>query len=305
MLIRITAGVVAVGTMLAAFASQVSKLPDIEWSFAPGWLAAGLFSFVVLQAVMCVLWLRLVGRLGGELPGPRGRSIWCLSVLGRYVPTGALMIVGRIDMSRRAGVPRRVCMASIVYEMALTLVGALVVCAGFVVSLDDLAPAPVRWAAPVIGVAALAGLHPRIFAPVADRLLRRVGAEPLPTVLSGPEVLRYAVAYVLCFVLAGLGTLALARGLHPITMHDVPLVAASFAVGFVASIIGFLSPGGLGAREVAQGTALAATLPFAVGLAIAVSARLVQMAVELGSAGLMPLLERRSTRLAATVGAPK
>lgn len=287
--------------MGAAFATQLSKLSGLDWTFSPGWLAAGMLAFVVLQAALCVLWLRLVRRLGGALAAPRGRSIWCMSTLGRYVPTGALMIVGRIDMAHRAGVPRRVCMASIVYELALTLVGALVVCAGFIVSLDELAPAPVRWAAPVLGVLALAGLHPRIFSPVANRLLRRVGAEPLPVVLSSIEVLRYALAYVFCFVLAGVGTLALARGLHPVATHDVPLVAASFAVGFVASIVGFLSPGGLGAREVAQGTALAAALPFAVGLAVAVAGRLVQMAIELASAGLMPLLERRASRPAAAV----
>jgi hypothetical protein len=263
MLVRLAIAGLALAGMAVAVVSQLHKLPDIQWKFSLPWLLAGILAFVAIQAPMAVVWVHLVRRLGGELPTPRGRSIWCVSLLGRYVPTGALMIVGRLDMGRRAGVPRRICMASIVYEMALTLGVAFVACAGFVVSLHDLAPAPVRWAAPFVGVAALAGLHPRIFRPVADRLLARAGAEPLPAVLSPGEVARFGAAYVGYFVVLGLGTLAMARALHPVSASDAPLVMASFAVGFIASVIGFLSPGGLGAREVAQATALVAALPFA------------------------------------------
>jgi hypothetical protein len=243
---------------------------------------------------MCILWLRLLRRLGGALPVPRGRSIWCVSVLGRYVPTGALMIVGRIEMSHRAGVSRRVCTASIVYEMALTLGAALVFCAAFVVGLDEIAPAPARWAAPVVGVAAILALHPRVFGPVSSRVLGRVGREPLPALLTGRTVALYALGYIASFALAGLATLALARGLHPVGVSDVPLIVASFAVGFAASVVGFLSPGGIGAREVAQATAMVAVLPFAVGLAVAIATRLVQMGVELSFAAAMPLIERRA-----------
>jgi hypothetical protein len=292
-LIRIAAALLALAGMGAAIATQISKLQTIEWSFEPGWLVAGLVGFVVLQWFMCMLWLRLLARLGGELPVLRGRSIWCVSVLGRYVPTGALMIVGRIDMSWRAGVSRRVCMASIVYEMAFTLGGALVICGAFVFGLDEVAPAWMRAAAPVLGVAAIAALHPRIFGPVSARLLTRLGREPLPELLSARAVALYAAGYVLSFAMAGVATLTLALAVHPVGAGDAALVGASFAVGFAASIVGFLSPGGIGAREVAQATAMVAVLPFAVGLAVAIMTRLVQMAVELGFAGAMPLIERR------------
>src|SRR4051794_14579879 len=103
MLVRVGAAVLAVGGMGVAIATQISKLSTIEWSFSPEWLAAGIAGFVVLQFFMCQLWLRLLARLGGQMPVRRGRTIWCVSVLGRYVPTGALMIIGRIEMSRRAG----------------------------------------------------------------------------------------------------------------------------------------------------------------------------------------------------------
>lgn len=290
---RLTALVLALGAMAVAAATQVSRLSEIEWAFSPAWLAVGILAFSALQLPTSDLWISLVRRLGAELPTGRGRTIWCVSLLGRYLPTGALMVVGRVDMARRAGVPRRVCLSSIVYEMALTLGAAALICAGFVFVLRDVAPGPVRWAAPAVGVAAIAALHPRILRPVVDRLLARAGAESLPSVLSAREVGAYMFAYVGYFLIAGLGTLALALAMHPVEPADAPLVMASFAIGFIASLVGFLSPGGLGAREIAQATALTAAMPFAVGLAVAIVTRLVQMGVELAFAGLTPLLEAR------------
>jgi glycosyltransferase 2 family protein len=291
-LIRIGCGALALAGLGAAFATQVTKLSEADWRFSAGWLALAIPLLLGTQWLLCVLWLGLLRRLGGVLPPARARSIWGVSVLGRYVPTGALMVVGRVAMARRDGVPRRVSLASIVYELALTVGGALVVCAGFVVTLQDLAPPVVRWAAPVLGVAALVGLHPRILGPVANRLLRRAGAEPLPVVLPARAVAAYAAGYVGAFVLAGLGTVALARALHPLGTADVPLVAASYAVGFVASMVAFLSPAGLGAREVMQATALAPALPFAVGLAVSVAGRLLQICVEVVFAAVTRVLDR-------------
>jgi hypothetical protein len=285
-LLRIGAAALCLGGMGVAFATQASKLSTFDWRFAPGWLALGVMAFVALQMTVCQLWVMLVRHLGGELPTLRGYSIWSVSVLGRYVPTGALMVVGRLDMARRAGVPRRICMASILYETALAAGGALVVASAFV---------PV-WVTVTLIMLMLISLHPRVLHPVADRVLARAGREPLPAVLSAREVLGFATAYIATYSLAGLGTLALALALHPVASEDVLRVVASFAVGFIASLIGFLSPGGLGAREVAQATVLAPALPFAVGLAVAVTVRLVQMSVELVLAGALPLVERRRAR---------
>lgn len=282
-MLRIGAAVLCLGGMAVAFATQASKLSSFDWRFAPGWVVVGVVAFVAVQLSVASLWVALVRRLGGELPARRGLSIWSVSILGRYVPTGALMIVGRLDMARRAGVPRRVCMASIFYETVLAAGAAVVVASAFVP----------WWVTVAVCVGMVVVLQPQLLRPVADRLLARAGRDPLPAVLAGREVVVFAAGYVATYVLAGLGTWALVVALHPVAAADVPRVIASFSIGFIASMIGFLSPGGLGAREVAQATVLTPALPFAVGLAAAVTVRLVQMAVELAMAAALPFLERR------------
>jgi glycosyltransferase 2 family protein len=291
--LRVGAGVVALTGTAIAFATQASKLSSIEWRFAPGWLLVGICAFVLLQAVLCALWLSLVRRLGAELPARVGAAAWCVSALGRYAPTGALMIIGRIDMTWRAGVPRRICAASIFYELVFAVGGALVVGAGSVATVNGIAPV-LRWAALALGLAGLVAMHPRIVRPVVDRMLERFGSEPLPVVLPVRDVALYAAGYIASYLLAGLGTLFLAKAVHPVEWGDAGVLIASFAVGFAASIVGFLSPGGLGAREVAQATTLVGVLPFAVGLAVAVLIRLVQITVEVVFAGVTWLIARRA-----------
>jgi uncharacterized membrane protein YbhN (UPF0104 family) len=87
--------------------------------------------------------------------------------------------------------------------------------------------------------------------------------------------------------------LGVALALHPVDTGDVPLVIASFAIGFVVSVLAFMLPGGLGARETGLATALTPALPFAVGLAVAVATRAAQMAIEVLYAAVSQMLGGR------------
>src|SRR5207248_10618140 len=76
--------------------------------------------------------------------------------------------------------------------------------------------------------------------------------------------------------------------------HIATCVAA-YSVGFAASLVAFILPGGLGARETVLAAALAPALPFTVAVAVAVAVRLVQMAVEVAFAFVTPMLAKRAT----------
>ena len=63
----------------------------------------------------------------------RGRAVSSLTLLARYVPTNLALAMSRMALAEREGVPKRVCMASIVYELGFTLAGSAAVGAYFVV----------------------------------------------------------------------------------------------------------------------------------------------------------------------------
>ena len=292
--LRIGVPALVLAFLALALVTQWQRLPEVDWRLEPGWLALSLLAFLAFQALHAETWRLLLAALGGEFPSRTvGWAAYSTSLLARYVPTNALIFVVRVALSRREGVARRVCLVSMVYEGALALSAALIVGAYFVIRLPALAGEPLRLIVLVIPLAALAALHPRVFHPLANALLRRLGRHPLPLSLRFSRVLLFGALYVLSFLVAGLGVYALAAALHPLEASGAAPALAAYAIGFTFSVLGFFLPAGLGAREAGLAGALALALPPTVALAVAVGVRVVQTAVELLYAGATSALARR------------
>jgi hypothetical protein len=289
-------GALVVGCLAAAVASQWSKLPDIQWRFAPGWLALSLAALVVFQFVHATLWVAILGALGAPIHAMRGRAVWSLTLLARYVPTNIALAVSRMALAEREGVPKRVCGASIVYELGFTFAGAAALGAYFVVTLPDLSDEPLRWLALAAPVLSLVALDPAVFHRLADAALTRLGRATLPLSLTRLRVLGFFAAFVASFLVAGFAVYAFAEAIHGVSSDDIPTTIGAYSVGFAASVVAFVLPGGLGAREGAMAAALSPALPLGAALAVAVGIRLAQMAIEVLYAAVTPVLARRATR---------
>jgi uncharacterized membrane protein YbhN (UPF0104 family) len=277
---------------------QWSELPDdFEWRFSPGWLALSVVGTFLFYAVQAELWRLIVRALGAEGLRPRAaRAVWGKSLVARYVPTNALMVVGRLVMAERLGVPKRVCLASMVYEIGLAFGTAVIVGAYFVIELPDLDDQPARFA--VLGLIPLvvAALHPRVFMPLANFALRKLGREPLPKALPFPAVMRLALGYVACWALIGLGVFSFAHAVTPLALEDLPYVAAAYPVAFCVAVLTFVVPSGLGTRDAALAVAMKAVMPTAVATAIAIAFRIFQTAIELLYVALVAWLGRGEVR---------
>jgi glycosyltransferase 2 family protein len=281
------------GFLIVFVLRQWSKLPDFNWRFAPGWLAlsfAGVLLFYVGQAEV---WRLIVNALGEHIPPRPSRAIWGKSILARYVPTNVLMLVGRVVMSERHGVPKRVTFASVVYELGLQFGTAVIVGAYFVIQLPSLEHQPVRFVVLAIIPIVLVGLHPRVFTPFANFALRKLGREPLPTALSFGRVIEFALMYVVTWAIVGVGVYAFAAALHPLDASDLPYVAAAYPVAFCVAVLTFIVPSGLGTRDATLATAMSGVLAGTVATAIAVAFRIFQTAIELLFVGAVVALDRR------------
>jgi glycosyltransferase 2 family protein len=198
-----------------------------------------------------------------------------------------------VAMAEREGVPKRICLASVVYEVGLAFTAALAVAAYFVINLPELEGRPVRFLVLVLPVLALVVLQPAIFHRVADFALERLGRLPLPLSLSGFRILAFVGLYALTFVLGGLSLYALAQSIYPLDGSDTVTVVGALAVGTTLSVLAFMVPGGLVAREAGVALALSPVMPTGPAVAIAVLLRIVQLALELLLAIITPLVARR------------
>ena len=292
--LRVVVVLLVLGSLGIAIASEADRIDEIDWSFSPGWLALCLVALIAFEATHIELWRLIMHWLGEDIPAPRARSIWSTTLLARYVPTSALMAVGRVALAEREGVPKRITLASVAYELAFTIVSSLALCAYLLWRLPALDDHNwVRWLATAVPIFGVLALHPGFFHRITDAALKKMGKAPLPLSLGFRKVFELSVLYIGSFLVAGVAVLGMSHALtNTIDAGDTYAVLASYALGYIAGVIAFVIPGSLGAREAGLALGLTAVMPATVAIAVAIALRLFQMGVEVLYAVVMPMIAR-------------
>jgi uncharacterized membrane protein YbhN (UPF0104 family) len=291
-LIVAVVALVAMGIVLTVL-TQADQFPDVELEFSPAWAVLAVIALAASELFHATLWRIVLSRLGGEMPRIKSLRTWCVSSLGRYLPPGVLMPALRVAGATASGVAARITIASMAYEAAFSVLGAMIVATLLFTEASGTAALLAGIGAAVVVAVAL---HPTVFARLSNAALRRLGRDELPSVLGARTLVPFTFAYACSFALVGLGVYATTEALHPVGASLLPVAVASFSVGFLVSLAAFFVPGGLGVREAGLAAALALEIPFEVALAVSVAVRVVQIVLELLLAGAFTLLDRRAAR---------
>jgi uncharacterized membrane protein YbhN (UPF0104 family) len=247
-----------------------------HWRLRPGLLVVSAILILIYYLLSALVWW-LILRCSGLAAAPTGTvATWAKSILARYVPGNVFMFVSRGWMSYRQGLDVNRVSAGMVYEQVLNVAGALVITA-VLFPFWHYERQVTAWALLAIP-AIVAALHPRVFAPLSARLLRALHRQPLTQVLSLRVVLGLLAAFAGLWLVAGLAMWTFAAG---------------FAMAFVAGMVVFFVPSGIGVREAVLAAATAGVFAGGgVALAWALLARLWQTALELGFVAAAALADR-------------
>jgi glycosyltransferase 2 family protein len=296
--IQLGIAIVIFGFLVLTVVDQWSEIKDKGVHFHVLWLVPAFVVLPLFYALSAVGWDLILRFLGYRIGVGKAQVAWGQPLLARYVPGSVLYVLGRVLLSERAGVQRRVTIASIVYEQAISATSAIAFAAYFLIGHPDLQGQPLRWAVLLVIPLAIAVLHPRIFGPLADRVLRAFGREPLPEVIPLRGVLILTLYYLLVWGVVAVGMYCVARSVTdiPLTVDEVLTVGSAQAVGYVAALVTLVAPAGLGIRDAAFAWAVKGAVPgnsFAVGSLIAIAVRGVLTVVELLYVGLVTALGKR------------
>jgi hypothetical protein len=292
---------VAVGLLIFAAlvyvaVSQWDELQERNVSFDPVWLVPAGAILLCFYAWAALGWDLAVRFLGYRLPAARAQMVWGQSLLARYVPGNVLVIVGRVMLAEREGVPRRTTLASMVYEGGVSFAAAATIGMGFFIAHPDLQDEPLRFAALALVPAVLLVLHPRVFGPLANRALAMIGREPLPALIPFRGIIALVGFFAVAWCMIGCGVFFVGRSIYPLEASDIFVVGSAQALGFCASMAALVFPGGLGVRDAAFAWAVKVAVggSFAVGAAISIGARVILTAAELVYVGAVTALGRRT-----------
>jgi uncharacterized membrane protein YbhN (UPF0104 family) len=283
--------IVAVAVFIVVrLSSTWGTVTAYSWRLNLGPLIASVILFLVFYWLNGLAWWLLVRGVRLEAGLHDSVAVWGQSILARYVPGNVFMFLGRALLAQRRGLPLEPVGAAMVYEQALGFAGALVTAAALY---------PFAHGEPAVALWGLAGiplilvcLHPRVFAPLAGRLLRLVRRPQLDAVLPYRTVLWLLGFFVVIWLIAGAAAFAFAAGVTEAGREVLVPVTAGYALGFVAGMVAFVMPSGLGIREAVLAATLAGALPPGVALAWALLLRLWQTVVELVFVALASALAR-------------
>ncbi|HSS41606.1 MAG TPA: lysylphosphatidylglycerol synthase domain-containing protein [Solirubrobacterales bacterium] len=284
------------GFLVLTVINQWAEIQDEGVHFHVGWLIPALVILPFFFFFSALGWDFALRFLGYRIGFGRAQVAWGQPLLARYVPGSVLYVLGRVLLTERAGVPRRITIASIVYEQAVSATSAVVVASYFIIKHPDLQGEPYRWAVLLLIPAAIALLHPKVFGPLANRVLRVFGREPLPAVIPLRGVIALIAFYTLNWLVIALGVYCVARSVTFIPPEDIFLVGAAQAVGYFAALVTVVAPAGIGPKDAGFAWAMKAALPsksFALGSLIAIAVRGVMLLAELIYVAVVTVLGRR------------
>jgi uncharacterized membrane protein YbhN (UPF0104 family) len=294
--LQVGLAVVIFGFLILTVVNDWSDIKSEGVHFQILWLIPAMIILPFYFVFSAFGWDLILRSLGYRIGFGRAQVAWGQPLLARYVPGSILYVLGRVLLSERAGVPRRISVASIVYEQAISATSAIVVAAYFIIKHPDLQGYPERWAVLLLIPAAIAILHPRVFGPLSARALRAFGRDPLPVVMSVRDVIALIIFYSLNWIVIAFGIYAVARSVTHIPYSDILLVGSAQAIGYFAALVTLVAPAGLGVRDAAFAWAVKAALPgrsFAVGSLISIAVRGVTTVAELLYVAVVTAIGRR------------
>ena len=294
--LQIGLAVVVFGFLVLTVIDQWSEIQKEGVHFHVLWLIPALIILLLYFVLAAFGWDLILRSLGYRIGFGQAQVAWGQPLLARYVPGSILYVLGRVLLSERIGVPRRITVASIVYEQAISATSAIVVAAYFIIKHPDLQGYPERWAVLILIPLAILILHPKVFGKLSSKLLRAFGRDPLPVVMSLRDVIALIVYFSAIWLVVAFGIYSVARSVTYIPYDDILLVGSAQAIGYFAALVTLVAPAGLGVRDAAFAWAVKAALPgrsFAVGSLISIAVRGVMTVGELMYVALVTAMGRR------------
>ncbi len=260
--------------ILAAFLYQIQKWDwhlllahSSQWNY---WLLALAFVGFILQELSFVLiWQNILIRLNVRLHLRLAMRIYLASEFVRYVPGNVWHILTRILWVNKYGVSRTVAFASITIELITKLAAGAII---FALSLlfwgnFDAFGSLVQGslfivAGAVLFIALLLVLHPRILNRLLNAALRLLKRNPVTLTVRYRDILLITLNWCGSWIITGCAFFVLTKVFWPtLPFAALPICIGIYAIAWDFGFVTFITPSGLGFRELAIAALFALALP--------------------------------------------
>src|SRR5438093_1245756 len=287
--------------ILALFLYQVKKnwaeLTAQTFQWNPWLLALAFLGFMLQELSYGLIWRAVLARLGSHLGLRVSLRIYLASEFVRYIPGNVWHVLTRILWVGKYGVSRPIAFASMTVELITKLAAGALIFAFSLLFWGNLGTVGSLFQSSFIIVLGMVSfltllivLHPRILNGLLNTALRLLKRDPVVLTLSYADILLITLAWFASWFVAGCAFFVLVLALWPQTpLAALPICIGIYAIAWDFGFVTFITPGGIGFRELAIGVLFKLALPaIPVDLVaiIALLSRVVSTAAELLCVGL-------------------
>ena len=219
---------------------------------AARFIFASMMFAVFLFAFRALSWWNILQSFGHRLPIAAATRIWSTSELARYLPGSIWQVVGRVYLVKPYGVSGAISTTSQILEVSIFLLANVLVAVAFLLGFwAKIDPEARPWLYVALALVPMLAvlLHPKIFYGIANWLLARLGKQPIIRRLRGKNMLKLLAWLVIGLLWQGMAVYLIADPLLDLKIDWWWIIAGAYCLAWIAGFLAFLSPGGLGVRE--------------------------------------------------------
>ena len=207
-----------------------------------------LFGFFFLR-VCC--WKLILKKMNIVLSLRKSIKVSFLSMMGRYLPGKVWLILGKIYLSGKEGVPRVEAFASVVMEVILEVVASIFFFFFFLFSAMEqpLLSLKVMYTLVLIMIVGLIFLYPGVFYRVINIFLYRWRGEEIKECISYRDIIQLFVFYNFIILVQGSAFYFFVNAICYVPFDRILGLTGSLAVAGALGTLSFFTPSGLGVRE--------------------------------------------------------
>ncbi|MBW1854096.1 MAG: flippase-like domain-containing protein [Deltaproteobacteria bacterium] len=207
-----------------------------------------LFGFFLLR-VYC--WRMILEKMDIFLSMRKSMKISFVSMMGRYLPGKVWLIMGKVYLSGKEGVPRVEAFASVVMEIVLEIVASIFFFFFFLFSFTEqsLLSHKVIYFLGVIMVVGLVFLHPKVFYRIINFILLRWKNEEIKTCMRYRDIIQLFAVYNLIVLFQGIAFYFFVNAICYVSLNNILGLTGSLAIAGALGTLSVFSPSGLGVRE--------------------------------------------------------
>jgi hypothetical protein len=303
--LEIAAALALVYFLGSYLAAHWGELRAFRWRPNGGLLVAATAFTLAGHVLFASMWIRLLRTMGEPADERAGFHIWFVSLLTRYVPGKVWQVSSLAYLSRRRGIsPVHALGAAVHLQVLMVAVAVLLLLATLPAQISLVGGRRVA-----MGMASIAAVLVTLFvSPLFDwAYAKGLGVLGRPVPLGRLPVRRKALFGALAaaaWLLHGASFGLFIRGTTGEVLHPVTGVGIYLA-GYLAGLLAFFLPAGLGAREGVSAYLLGAHLPVSISLAVVIVYRVWLVLLDVLLAGASTLAVRGSGDAPPSSGPPR